>query len=81
MSATVFLMQVNGMLPDDLNEAPSIVSVSNRANKPFISVSADVNPLNEAYDANVDVNVETITIVFDAVSNNVSFLSLYIYRR
>jgi hypothetical protein len=66
--ATVQSVILNGTLPDELGDPPAMLSVTCRDNRPFISIIADLNPVDASCDANLDVNLEAITVVFDAVS-------------
>lgn len=67
-TGTIQSILLNGILPEELEEPPAMLSVACRDHKPFISIFSDFNPIDGSCDANIDVNVEAITIVFDAVS-------------
>jgi hypothetical protein len=56
------------MLPDELDDPPAMLSVTCRDSRPFISIAADLNPLDASSDASFSVNIEAITVIFDAVS-------------
>jgi len=76
--ATVQSILLNGMLPDDLDDPPYILSVTCRNNRPFISVSADIVPVNGSCDAKITANVEAISVVFDAVRFDVLHTSVFL---
>jgi hypothetical protein len=64
------------MLPDELDDPPAMLSVTCREDRPFISIAADLNPIDASCDANVGVEIEAITIVFDTVSCEFQFLGV-----
>jgi len=68
---------VTGSTPDNASVGPTMISTfSEHSSRPYIDALLEVNPVDGSCSARIVVYVQSMKIIFDAVSLHLSFCSL-----
>jgi len=77
MALSVEAVSVTGVAPDNAEVGPTMVSTfSQQASRPYVDALLEVNPLDGSCSTRIVVLVQSMKIVFDAVSDFVVLSSL-----
>jgi len=68
---------VTGSAADNTSVGPTMLSTSSETSRPYVDAMMELNPLDGSCSARIVVHVQSMRIVFDAVSFHSSILHLF----